>query len=111
MKIYQIHKSGGMYEDHYDYIVGSYANKERAETVMADLEQKSKTRYAEAFHCVGCPSWEQLEDNIEQIAQKCAEYCNRFCREDNDDGGFECSNWQSYYEMPGYQIEEVEVIE
>ena len=46
MKIYQIHQFGGMYEDHYDYIVGSYVHKESAETVMIDIKQKSKIRYA-----------------------------------------------------------------
>ena len=31
MKIYQVHKSGGEWEDAYDYIVKSCLNKEKAE--------------------------------------------------------------------------------
>ena len=111
MKIYQLHKYGGEWEDVYDHIIGSYLRKERAEELMADFKQRSKIREEESRHCMDCPVWEQLGDNIEQIAQKCADYCSRFVRDNQDDGGFECNNWQSYWELPGYRIEEVEVEE
>lgn len=111
MKIYQLHKYGGAWEDAYDHIIGSYVSKERAKEMMATFVHESRVRNEESRHCMDCPSWEQREDNIEQIAQKCSDYCERFCREDDGGGGFECSNWQSYYEMPVYRIEEVEVEE
>ena len=111
MKIYQIHKYGGQWEDAYDHIVGSYIRKERAEEVMTSLKQQSKLREEESRHCIDCPCWELLGDNVEQIAQKCADYCTRFDRDNQYDGGFECNNWQSYYELPGFRIEKVEVEE
>ena len=44
MKIYQLHKFGGEWEDSYDYIIGSYLRKERAEEetmkdITKDFEQ------------------------------------------------------------------------
>ena len=38
MKIYQLHKYGGEFEEAYDYIIGSYFRKERAEEEKMKVE-------------------------------------------------------------------------
>ena len=38
MKIYQIHDYGGEWEDRFDYIVGSYLSKEKADAEMEQLK-------------------------------------------------------------------------
>ena len=111
MKIYQIHKYGGEWEDSYDYIVGSYLYRHRAEEIMEDLKQKSNIKHEEVLHCQDCPIWNLGNEGIteEDVAKECITYCDRFCRDDYDDGSFDCNNWQSYYEKPMYRIEEIEV--
>lgn len=40
-KVYQVHREGGQWEDSYDYIVGTYSNKEAAENHVAYLENSN----------------------------------------------------------------------
>lgn len=42
MKIYQLHEYGGEWEDRYDYIIGSYLRKERAEEEKVKAEKMEK---------------------------------------------------------------------
>ena len=111
MKIYQIHKYGGEWEDYYDYIVGSYIRKERAEEMMGAFVEQSKSDREQARRCGRCPAWNQLGDNTEQIAMECGIYCDKFHRDNNEDGTFECSNWMSINYESHFRIEEVEVEE
>lgn len=43
MIVYQLHKCGGEWEDSFDYIIGSYLRKERAEEekIKAETEEKN----------------------------------------------------------------------
>ena len=110
MKIYQLHKYGGEWEDAYDYIIGSYLRKERAEEekIKAELQDKSDKELAR--RCSNCPlicSW-GLDD---EVARKCAEYCDKFKYIDMGDDGFDCGNYTTYWDEVCFRIEEVEVIE
>ncbi len=44
--IYQIHERGGEYEDRFDYVVGSYLHKEKAERELKRLVDEENDRMA-----------------------------------------------------------------
>ena len=112
MKIYQIHQYGGEWEDRYDYILGSYLHKERAEEALVVVQMDDEIQFQQSRHCADCPVVCDLDtDDVELLSEKCRQHCDRFVLEEYDDGCPECANWQSYYEKPNYRIKEVEVIE
>lgn len=97
IKVFQIHVSGGSYEDYYDYIDSNYLDKSKAEMRVNELQDK-------------------LDKMCEQ-AKKC-DYCEQ-CKEDCYVAGnrdeYWCKNFEDYppeyYDHETYTIEEVEVIE
>ena len=111
MKIYQLHKYGGEWEDHYDYIVNSYLHKNVAEQMLRVYKAQEEVICAHSRRCDRCPIWEQIGDNVERIAKKCADYCDQFKRESYEDGSLDCCNWMSHRDESNFRIEEVEVIE
>ena len=48
MKIYQLHKHGGEWEDYRDVIIGSYLRKERAEEEKLKAEKEEEINRARA---------------------------------------------------------------
>ena len=55
MKIYQLHEYGGEWEDSYDYIIGSYLRKERAEEEKIKAEVKDNKLVEHSNRCWACP--------------------------------------------------------
>ncbi len=111
MKIYQLHQYGGEWEDSYDYIVGSYLRKERAEEAMAIFQRVDQIKVKESRQCCCCPLFNSSTDDSDKLKEECIAYCDRFRVAEYDDGGIDCDNWQSYYDEPMYCIKEVEVEE
>lgn len=109
MKIYQIHKRYGEWEDYHDYIIGSYLNKERAEIEKTKAELDEEELIRKAKKCVRCPYLETF-DNIGMLLNKYPNYCFEADLE-YDDYGIDCRNYYTLWDKSVYEIEEVEVIE
>ena len=120
MKIYQIHETGGCWEDYYDYIVASYLSEEKALEEKERLEKEEELRRK----CKSCPLYfceDECDLDCEKVMKKRAEnakaYCDRYETFDKDkhdleeyDDSERCINYY-YGEDSYYKIEEVEVIE
>ena len=110
MKIYQLHEYGGEWEEAYDYIIGSYFRRERAEEEKAKSELKCEEDRQLSRHCSNCPiinGW-SLD---EEVAKKCEKYCDKFKYVDMGDDGFDCGNYVGLWYDSHFKIEEVEVEE
>lgn len=121
-KIYQIHEYGGEWEDSFDYIVGSYLSKEKAEVEKKRLEEEED----ELLKCMECSVYFCTVDcELDGICgeEKCNEYrinkakkhCDRYepytyeDKDGNDEIG--CKNYDYKGDASWFKIEEVEVIE
>ena len=119
MKIYQIHEYGGEWEDRFDYIVGSYLSKEKAEAEMERLRSEEElARKCNSCLLYFCPM-ECYEDcdqcnPIEQVRQYCDRY-EVFDESKHDpeeyDKNSKCVNYDYHMDDHFFRIEEVEVIE
>ena len=112
MKIYQIHGFGGQWEDYYDYIVGTYLHKDRAESEMKKLVDTEEVRQKRYEKCQACPIGDLNlnADTLEAMEHACSTYCS--CSQVKEDlYGFFCENEESYYDTTTYKIKEIEVIE
>lgn len=89
MKIYQIHKTGGEWEDRYDMIVGSYLNLNKAKEEKERLQVEEHTRVLQAQKCDKCPL-----------------YCKYLSTESR-----RCDNYEFGIEESHFDVREVEVIE
>ncbi len=110
MKIYQLHKYGGKWEDYRDYIIGSYLRKERAEEEMAKAQDEELQKQLLAKQCAECPYHEDAEDN-KTLADLMRKYCDHndiYC---DDEGELFCNNLYYHWRDENFKIEEVEVIE
>ena len=107
MKIYQIHRYGGEWEDSYDYIISSYLSEEKAKTEMEQLEKEEKELQELRDRCQNCPL---LRFNKEDI--NINEYCDRFEWGYDEDYEEDCclNEYWTHYDSY-YKLEEVEVIE
>lgn len=110
MKIYQLHKYGGEWEDSFDYIIGSYLRKERAEEEKTKAELKDEENRKLSRHCSNCPLTDGWSLN-DEVAKKCEKYCDKFKYVDMGDDGFDCDNYTAYWCDVYFRIEEVEVEE
>ena len=110
MIIYQIHQYGGVWEDAYDHIIGSYLRQERAEEKMEWAKMQYSERQLLSRHCVNCPIGDGW-DLDETIAAKCRRYCDKFEYIDLGDDGFDCGNYSCDWDEAYFRIEEVEVEE
>lgn len=109
-KIYQIHEQGGEYEDSYDYIVGSYLYRERAERELKKLNAASDANYADYKKCFNCPA--QFGCSMDKV-DEVRETCENFATE-NDEESFIlfCRNAVCLYKYNvRYIIEEIDVDE
>lgn len=108
MKIYQIHKYEGEYEDYSDTIVSSYLDYNKALSEKERLEQEELSLREETRKCVECPfinSW-----NMNDVKDKYSGYCNEALLE-NTEYGVECNNYKSHWDDATFEILEVTVIE
>lgn len=110
MKIYQLHKYGGEWEDYRNYIIGSYLHKERAEEekTQAQDEEFQKQRLAKQCQC--CPYNDDIEDN-KTLAELMRKYCDHSDIHCDDEGELFCNNFYCHWIDNNFNIEEVEVIE
>ena len=101
MKIFQVHISGGSYDEYYDYIDSSYLDKSKAQMRVKELQDRLDKMCEQARKC----------DNCEQCDEDCYEDCYVAGGRDAD----WCKNFvdypMKYYDHEQYTIEEVEVIE
>lgn len=115
MKIYQLHKCGGAWEDAYDYIIGSYMRKERAEEERIKAETKEKEDEEYSKKCSNCFFVDALidedYDNIDDLISKCRDYCSDMELEELEDNVFDCKNYYQKWDYSFFKIEEVEVEE
>ena len=107
MKIYQIHETGGEWEDKYDMIAGSYLNARKAEIECQKLQVEEDKRVERAQKCNDCPlygSWEPLSEQVIEAAKR---YCPYYV----SIGDGRCSNHEYDLEASYFDVQEVEVIE
>ena len=108
MKIYQLHKCGGEWEDAYDYIIGSYMRKERAEEEQAKAEAEENELREQGKMCNDCLYlYDAYITNDELLA-----YCPKAKLQKNEyDDDIDCQNYMTHWYNSHFKIEEVEVIE
>lgn len=111
MKIYQLHKYGGEWEDAYDYIVGSYLRKERAEEERVKAETKEKELAFRGKKCNNCPFIEQSFEDLDDLLSEYPNYCNESKLIDEGAWGMDCENYYSHRNESTFKIKEVEVEE
>lgn len=107
-KIYQIHETGGEYEDYFDNIVGSYIHKERSERELERFNNELNERHMYYQKCSDCPAqFGCLSDEIDEIRES----CDHFSAEGDDESLIVfCKNAvYSYDESVRYEIEEADV--
>ena len=110
MTIYQLHEFGGAWEDKYDYIVGSYLSKAKAEEEKAKKERAEELSQQQSEKCGACPLCNYYCDDVEVVAAACTKYCDQFSRNDCN-GEIDCKNYHCQWDANMYRIEEVEVEE
>ena len=108
MKIYQLHKYGGEWEDAYDYIIGTYWLKKRAEEEKLKAEAKENELREQHNKCDNCPYlYDAYITNDELLS-----YCSKAKLEKNEyDNDIDCQNYTTHWDDAYFRIEEVEVIE
>ena len=106
MKIYQIHKIGGQWEDSYDYIIGSYLKKERAEEEKIKAEQEEQELRKQSKKCNECPYLYDAFVTKEELLK----YCPKAKLEKDMFNDIGCVNYFLLWDESTFKIEEVEVI-
>jgi hypothetical protein len=109
MKIYQLHKHGGEWEDYRDVIIGSYLRKERAEEEKLKAEKEEEINRARAKQCYECPYNCKITDNV-VMADLMRKHCDHSDISFEDDEIYckaHCYRWRDYR----FYIEEVNVEE
>lgn len=106
MKIYQIHETGGWFEENYDLIVGSYLSVEKANEECERLQEEEKSRIKQAIKCNECPLYNYYVVNKE-IIKKTKKYCSNYAP-GND---YLCSNSEHNMDESHFEVREEEVIE
>ena len=110
MKIYQLHEIGGEWEDRYDYIIGSYLRKERAEEEKTKAETEEKKLVEHSKRCNRCPFLEVNHDELYDLLLEFPDYCEEIELEDAD-YGMSCLSYYSHWYKSTFYIKEVEVEE
>lgn len=97
MKIYQIHKYTGLYENFRDYIISSYLDYNKALIEKERLVKEKLELQEQAKKCNDCPfiggwSVEAFPDYCEKSSlkdTKCGIECDNYCYSNWDDATFE----------------------
>ena len=111
MKIYQLHKYGGLCEDSYDYIIGSYLRKERAEEEKNKAETKEKESVEQGIKCFSCPFIEQDNEDLDSLLSEHPSYCTKLKLSKTEYGIINCDNYSGHWNYATFSIKEVEVEE
>ena len=109
MKIYQLHKHGGLWEDYRDNIIGSYVRKERAEEEKLKAEKEEKIKRQQAEKCAECPYNCNITDNavIADLMRKHCDHSDIIFEDDEIYCKAHYYHWRDYE----FYVEEVEVDE
>ena len=110
MKIYQLHKYSGKWEDFEDRIIGSYLRKQRAEEEKAKAETKEKAMLAHSKKCDGCPFLEYDFDSLDDLLLEYPDYCDMAELEEIEHD-IVCKNCYTHWDESAFKIMEVEVEE
>lgn len=110
MKIYQLHKYGGEWEDSYDHIIGSYFRKERAKEEKIKAEIKENELSERGRKCNRCPLLQRPFAKIDDLISKHSDYCSEAKLVDSS-WGIYCENYSDHWDEAHFKIEEVEVEE
>lgn len=102
MKIYQIIKAVGCYEDYHRYTIGTYLHKSKAEAEIKRLR-------AEVPDCDECPYGENYQ--FQPIETQCPYHKPVAVDYYEDEDLYSCENFTDSYDAPSYSIEEFEVDE
>lgn len=107
MTIYQIHETGGEWEDSYDNIVSSYLNARKAEVECQKLRIEEDKRIERARKCNNCPLCDSWYGVTERMIEATKKYCLYY------DGARDgrCSNYEYGMDKAYFDVCEVEVIE
>lgn len=111
MKIYQLHRYSGEWEDFCDDIYGSYLRKEKAEEEKNKAEAKEKELDNKGRKCMYCPFFGEDTSELDELLSENPNYCSEM-KLKKSDYGIDCENYYSRYcEDVTFKIIEVEVEE
>ena len=112
MTIYQLHECGGQWEDHFDYIRGSYLYKNSAEKDKLIIEKTEQELQKRSQRCINCPFLDEDFAYKDELLKEYSGYCDQA---DLVKSGLfdsiDCNNYASKWDDVTFYIEEVEVIE
>jgi len=112
MTVYQLHKYGGEWEDAYDYIIGTYLYRIRAEEEKRKAEAMVAETVAQVKKCWGCPLLDYGGTiSIGEIMVRHGDYCDKAHLFYDEVFGMDCENYTMPVDCALFRIEEVEVIE
>lgn len=101
MKIYQVIEFSGEYEDYYEFVIGTFLNKEKATIKMNNQIEKQKSLEKKYKKCMEC------EFDETRLNKECFKH---FYDEGITFEDYHCDNC-IYVEEKDYKIKEFEVIE
>ena len=110
MKIYQIHKYEGEYEDYSDTIVSSYLDYNKALLEKERLEKEELILREKGRKCANCPHINGHWSRTKDLTDIHSDYCNEASLEATE-YGIECNNYFSHWDDVTFEIVEVDVIE
>lgn len=110
MKIYQLHKYSGEWEDFRDIIIGSYLRRERAEEEKTKAETKEEILIEHNDRCADCPFLYASMAAIDGLIEEYPNYCNE-AKLHEDEYGIDCDNYYSHWTESTFEIKEIEVEE
>lgn len=105
MKIYQVHRSGGEWEDYYNYIVASYLHEENAMKKKEELEEEQNKRIEQSKKCDECYSYYYEDIGFEHCDEGC------FVKGMGYGGETVCKNINVDYMYPDTEHYSVETLE
>lgn len=108
MKIYQLYKCGGDWEDSYESVIGSYFKKERAEEEKTKAEIEEKKLVEQSDKCNECPYLYDAYITNDKLLSYCS-MANLKKNEHNND--IDCENYYEHWNNAFFEIKEVEVEE
>lgn len=110
MKIYQIHKYTGSYENFRDYIISSYLKYTKAVIEKERLAKEDLDMRERSNKCAECPHISGYCSKTKDLKNIHSDYCNEASLEATE-YGIECNNYYSYWDDATFEIVEVDVIE
>lgn len=114
MKIYQVHRIEGKYEDYTDIIVGSYLQKERAKQERIKLENEYYELYKKSKRCMACKITSSPFISLFMTTYETDGVDPKNCPNADivkTNGRAYCKNFCSYWDDVIFRIEEIEVEE